>query len=432
MSFSTDEKLKSYLDSNQMYREQMCLALLSIDKRFSEVKPMHPRGGPDGGKDIEAIYKDEQKAFGAVGFINQANDSNEQKKTIQKKFKADTKNALKKDNKPDYLVFFTNINFTQGEKKTLIKHAKDKGFKDCDIFDRERIRILLNSADGLATRFQYLDISLSEAEQATFFAKWGDDIQSVISTGFQKVEKTLNRILFLQESSDVISTLFVSYELEKEYDAFEIGHFRAFCSLTLKEPKHKIFSILFGASDKSSRMGQADSDKERLKKQKSGIKHGISGGQWESYIDFENNNNENENFADEKYTYVGSSSSIGRDNIKFIPIDYHHDDFIRFQPRLSLRNLDEAMFLHYINKSLAEKIKKIHILCNGYKIHEINIREFYIDETPFDYKFPLRFSDEELNDKWVRIRPKNASTFIFSFFEETPKRMFPAKEIPNS
>lgn len=430
MSFDTDEKLKSYLDTNQMYREQMCLAVLSIDKRFSEVTPIHPRGGPDGGKDIEAIYKNEQKVFGAVGFVNQANDSNEQKKKVTKKFKDDTKNALKEDNKPDYLVFFTNINLTQGERKTLIKHAKDKGFKDCDIFDRERIRILLDGADGLAVRFQFLDIPLSEAEQATFFARWGDDIQSVISTGFQKIEKTLNRILFLQESADVMKSLFISYELDKEYDAKEVGHFRAFCHLFLKEPKHNIFAIVFGSSDKSDRM--RDGDNSRYKTQKSGIKHGVGGGQWESYVDFEEEIEIEDSSDSEKYTNVGSSSSIGMDTVKFVTIKYTHYELIRYKPRLSLQDLDEAMYLHFINKSLAQKVKSIHIFSNGYKIQEIHKNDFSIDETDFDAGIPADFSETELADKWVRIRPLVASAFTFSFYEETPNRTFSAKETPNT
>lgn len=428
MSYTTDERLKSYLDSNQMYREQMCLAVLSTDKRFSEIKPIHPRGGPDGGKDIEALYKNEQKVFGAVGFINQANDSDEQKKTIKSKFRDDTKNALKKDNKPDYLVFFTNINFTQGEKNSLIKHAKNKGFKDCDILDRERIRISLDSADGLAARFQYLKIPLSEAEQATFFAKWGDDIQSVISTGFQKIERTLNRILFLQESTDVMKSMFISYELDKEYNADDIGHFRAFCYLNLKAPKHNIFSIIFGSSDKSDRMN--DNDNSQYKTQKSGIKYGIGGGQWEGYVDFEKENSNNS--ENEKYSSVGSSSSVGMDTVKFITIKYNHDMFIRYKPRLFLQDIDEAMYLHFINKSLAKKIKAIHIFSNGYKIQEINKDNFSIDETNFDAGIPTHFSKSELADKWVRIRPLKSSAFTFSFFNETPNRVFSAQETPNT
>ncbi len=86
MPYHTDERLKSYLDTNQLHREQMCRAILAIDHRYTEVHPRHPRGGRDKGRDIQAIYRENQIAFGAVGFINQANDSNEQKKLLIKNF----------------------------------------------------------------------------------------------------------------------------------------------------------------------------------------------------------------------------------------------------------------------------------------------------------------------------------------------------------
>jgi hypothetical protein len=35
MPYETDERLKNFLDTNQLHREQMCLAVMSIDKRFS-------------------------------------------------------------------------------------------------------------------------------------------------------------------------------------------------------------------------------------------------------------------------------------------------------------------------------------------------------------------------------------------------------------
>jgi len=54
MVYETDERLKSYLDTNQMAREQMCLAVMANDRRFSNVQPRHPRGGPDGARDIRA------------------------------------------------------------------------------------------------------------------------------------------------------------------------------------------------------------------------------------------------------------------------------------------------------------------------------------------------------------------------------------------
>ncbi len=303
---------------------------------------------------------------------------------------------------------------------------------DCDIFDRERLRIALDSPDGFSIRFQYLNVHLSEEEQASFFSRWGDDIQSVISSGFQKIESTLNRVLFLQESNDPITSLTVSFELNRKYTANEIDHFRAFCYLTLKEPKHKILSILFGASDKSNRM-RSDNDAD-FTSQQSGIKYGIWSGQWEQHIDFEsdkNDSDESDNLT-EKWNQVGSGSSIGREEIEFLPISYSKSSFIRFFPVITLRDLDDTMFLPFVNLSLAEKIKAIHIYSNGYKLQEITGSDINIDKTTIEPNFPAIFDKSELADRWVRIRPNRASTYHMRFFERTPRRLFVSSQVENS
>lgn len=424
MPFETDERLKSYLDTHQLARERLCLAVLAIDKRFTEVNPRHPRGGPDGGRDIEAVFRQEQRVFGAVGFVNQANDSDEQKKIIRRKFGDDLKSALAAAPKPEVFVFLTNVNLTISEKDELVRKAKAKRLGHAEIFDRERIRIALDSPDGFAARFQYLGISMSEEEQASFFSRWGDDIQSLVSTGFQRLEGTLERLLFLQEATNVVPTLVVVLELRESYPAEQIGHFRAFCSLYLKEVRHGIESILFGSTDKQDRGGSSTEKSRR----DGGIKHGVSGGQWEKRINLDRRdlgeqgtNQEDEDGAE--LILTGDSLGIGVDPVPRIAIQYVNDDVIRFEPRLSLRDLDEAMFLPILNESLAEKIKGIHLFGGGYKIMQVMEDDLGIDRSPFKPEIPMEFTSSELADPWVRIRPKEASVFRVSFFEQTPMRM---------
>jgi hypothetical protein len=236
MTYETDERLKSYLDTNQLGRERLCLAVLSIDKRFSEVRPRHPRGGPDGKRDIDAVFRGSQPALAAVGFLNQANDSDKHRKGSIRKFESDLQAAVLARPQLEVFVFFTNVNLRISEKSALENSARGRGIKQCEIFDRERIRILLDSPDGFSIRFQYLNIPLSEPEQATFFAKWGDDIQAVISEGFGKLERTLNRLQFVAETALPLSHFTIILELDREYRGSEVGHFRAFCSLDLVEP----------------------------------------------------------------------------------------------------------------------------------------------------------------------------------------------------
>jgi hypothetical protein len=126
----------------------------------------------------------------------------------------------------------------------------------------------------------------------------------------------------------------------------------------------------------------------------------------------------------EKYVSVGSGSRIGMDEVEFLSISYDKDSFIRFLPCISLRDLDDAMFLPFANKSFAEKIKAIHVYSNGYKLKEIGHSDFYIDYEKINPHFPVIFTEDELIDPWVRIRPKKSSAFHIKFFEETPIRMF--------
>ena len=426
MPYQTDERLKSYLDTNQLHREQMCRAILAIDKRYSDVRPRHPRGGPDGGRDIEALFRDNLLTFGAVGFVNQANDSDEQKKKIQEKFTSDLDSALGADKTLKAFVFFTNINLTIGEKEKLIEKAKLCHLVHCEIVARERMRIALDSPDGFSIRFQYLNIPLSEEEQASFFARWGDDIQSVISTGFQRLESTLNRVLFFQESTDPLYHLTLIFELKDKYSAVEIGHFRLFCAIYLEEPKQqKVLEIIFGSSDKSSRMRGNDDTRADFTEQKPGIKYGISSGLWEREI----------YLYDKKggYQQINSSSSIGRDEVESLSIKFWNGNFHRYFSTMSLKDLDDAIFLPILNKSLAEKIKAIHLYSNDYKIQEIKTEDFRIDETRFEAWIPVKFTSEELEDSWVRIRPSDMlSAFQIQFFDKTPKRIFIPKQVENS
>jgi hypothetical protein len=132
---------------------------------------------------------------------------------------------------------------------------------------------------------------------------------------------------------------------------------------------------------------------------------------------------------DEKYTKVGCSSSIGLDQLRWVSIRYGSDPLIRVVPALTLRDLDEALFMPILNRSLAQKVKGIHAASNGYKLLEIPFGSFYVDEDPRSPEIPAQFSSQELSDPWVRLRPKKASAFRFRFDEETPRRLYESRRV---
>lgn len=430
----TEERLRSWLDTNQAARERLCMALLGLDRRFSNVRPRHPKGGRDGGCDIEAIYKETEKATVAVAFKNGANDSAAQKKSIEAKFDDDAKKGRLAEPQPSMFVFFTNLAFTVREKEALKKKALKQGYADCEIMDRERMRLALDNTDGLGARLQFLDIAMSHAEQASFFARWGDDIQSLVASRFQSVETTLARIMFLQEARGALSAIHIRLVLDRTYQAAEIGHFRAFASFFLPRMRHRMHRVLFGSSDNSRRF---QPHPYRGYPEPPGIAHGISGAVWESklllpgdpaYEDYE----EDDDDKDRTDLKQGSTSSgAGLTELSVLPISYTHThtfDF-NFGPYLNLEDLDGAWTLIYLNASLAEKLAAVEIWANGYIIMSASLDDIRIDRTHTDFPIEGHFSDAELSDPWVRLRPSSLnSTFNLDFSGRTPRRVFSAKE----
>jgi hypothetical protein len=433
MPYETDERLKGYLDTNQLGRERMCLAVLAADRRYSDVRPRHPRGGPDGARDIEALFGLEQRTFGAVGFVNQANDSEEHKRKVMTKFRDDLSEALKQSPKPEVFVFLTNVNLTVGEKDTLIAEAKNESLAHCEIFDRERIRIVLDSPDGLSLRFQYLGLPLSEAEQASFFARWGDDIQGLINTRFGAVEKFLNRIHFFQEANLPLTTLWVSLQFDREYTGAEIGHFRAFAYFQYAAPVERIFGLMFGSADNTSR-NDAKSE-NAIVPYESGILRGIAGAQWEQRLPegpdpaATPSEPDEDDEEEERWLKVGSSSSVGRERTKAIGLSFSKGGFIRFEKGPRMIDLNEGHYVVCVNESLAAKIEVIRVFANEYKVAEYTRSEFHAEPPSEKFNVPMIFTVRELEDKWMIIRPRNASLFTLDFSERTPIRFYSASEI---
>jgi hypothetical protein len=425
----TDLRLRSWLDSNQRDREQMCRSILALDPHYTDVRPRHPLGGPDGGRDIEAVLDSNTITYGAVGFQNNANDADEQKRKIRAKFQSDLNAALAA--KPDLkaFVFLTNLHLTMGEQSGMKDEARIKGVTHCEIVDRERLRIELDAPGGFFIRFQYLAIPLSEAEQASFLARYGDRIQEVVSTGFQRIERTLNRLLFLQEANHVLNGVLVRFQLKAAYPADDIGHFRAFVDITLRSIKHDILTIWFGSSDKSERFRDDIKPKNRTN-EAAGIAAGIGGGQWEMQIKLPTSEGTEDDRDDkderpDRYVQVGSSSSIGVNPVRAIVVRYSHDNgIIRYKPRLQLRDLDDCWFMPVLNRSLADKLHSIQVFANEYKLADIGPEDFRIDPSSFDPSLPAVFTREELIDPWTRIRPAGfSSVFHLRFTSTTPKRM---------
>ena len=399
----TDERLRWHLDANQLARERLCQAIFSIDKRFSNIQPRHPRGGPDGGRDLEGMYEDKYIAFGAVGFVNSASDSTEDKRTIKSKFQSDFDRALEENNELKAFVFFTNVNLTISEKSELTESASYRGMLICEIYDRERIRIVLDSPDGLSLRYQYLQIHLSDAEQATFFSRWGDDIQNLISQKFEEFDKRLNRIQFIQESANPLRNISFQIELYREYSINQLPHYRALISISSWSDRSPFKHMHFASCDNSER----GTTKEEYVKA-----GGLAGAFWEK----------------DSSKIMMTSKSVRNEKFRYIVTSGGYSEFDYMDQTPILKDLDECMFGFFVSKDLSRKIKSIKIHANEYRVWHAPIDFLTIDEPNGGIDTPWYFTDDELLDEWVRIMPSSGvGRFVFS--DVTPVRFFDAQEL---
>jgi len=244
----TDERLRFALNGNQPSRERLCLGVLALDRSYSDIRPRRPEGGPDGSHDIECLRLGE-KCFGAVGFKNAASDSPRDKRDIKKKFRDDVVAAREADVAVKAFVFFCNIDLTPGEVALLTGFARKHAFTQVDIYWRERIRMALDGSEGLGLRFQILDIELSKAEQAAFFARYGRELEDLLHGRFNRLEKRLDAIEFSHWKTGYIRALeldigFKEY-VESRRDAPE--HFRV--ALELQGVSSEKRSMILGGRD---------------------------------------------------------------------------------------------------------------------------------------------------------------------------------------
>lgn len=211
----TDERLKSWLNSNQPGRERMCIAILQVTDGYSHVEPRRPEGGPDGARDIQC-RRDGRKCFGAVGFKNGANDSDKMIRETIVKFKDDLNGALKADPEIRDFVFLTNIDLTPGQLDELKEHA-NKLSVEADILHRERLRLALDRAEGYGIRFQYLSLPLSEPEQASFFNRFGKDLQTIIAGKLDAITNRLEELQFVNWAKGTCREIQVVIKLNERY-----------------------------------------------------------------------------------------------------------------------------------------------------------------------------------------------------------------------
>ena len=227
----TDDRLRHRLNADQAGRERLCAAILALDRRYTQIESRRPEGGPDGGRDLQAVLDAKTQVWGAVGFQNSVSDSPQDKRQAKNKFRDDIASALRSNPDLAAFVFFTNVDLTEADLEEMRSYAASAGLKQVDIYWRERIRHVLDSPQGLALRYQYLKVPLSAAEQATFFSNYGTQLQEIIVNQHEQVQEGVRRLEFLHWMARPIREIGLAIHLDRFYESDELQHFRAVAKL---------------------------------------------------------------------------------------------------------------------------------------------------------------------------------------------------------
>ena len=128
----TEERLRYHLDSNQVMRERLCLAILPLLGPDTQERPRRPKGGRDGGRDIEAVFQGSTVISGREsGFRNGGGNDNVARREAEEKFDADLSCALSENPGLQGFVFFTNVDLTPGIIEQLKSSATARGVSNC-------------------------------------------------------------------------------------------------------------------------------------------------------------------------------------------------------------------------------------------------------------------------------------------------------------
>jgi len=131
----TNSALRDWEEGNSR-AERLAASILFLDG-YKDIDPQHPRGGPDGRKDM-LCTKGAKRYVVAVYFPY----ADLPFADTEKKFQHDLKGAIAAN--VDGIVFVTNQYLTQAQRRALNSLAAAEE-KLCEPFHRERIRVLLDS-----------------------------------------------------------------------------------------------------------------------------------------------------------------------------------------------------------------------------------------------------------------------------------------------
>jgi hypothetical protein len=328
----------------------------------------------------------------------------------------------------------TNVGLTPGIIGDLQRLTYGRGVSHCEILDRERLRIILDSNRGYSTRFRYLDISLSDAEQKDFFSAWADGITSLIGSGMKGIDQTTKRIQFLLESQLLLDNLGIIIKLDAPIWKVCRGEFFFQASVTLRVHAKGLMGFTFG--------GGSDKIVESLDEWEEGGRGFAKNGQYgfcfswvlpdtEQYMPFKEHEKKLEHpkgaANEDRMEHIRTSGPRGilevqRDQLYFTALS---EPFLfRFEPTCKLLELHGAMVLFDCSKEIADHISEIRIVGGGYELMKLDRSDLNAVKGSFDrLQVPKEGKQEADGHEWTTLRPTTlSSAFSIDLMHTTPKR----------
>lgn len=441
----TDRRLKDQLNGNQPMRERMCLEVLLVTDDYLDIKPRLPKGGPDGGRDIQGYFRG-KLFYGAVGFVNDATDTNEHRNSVERKFKSDFQNAIKNnaDQKIKSFVFLTNVGLTPSKISLLKGYAHQQGIDSCEIFDRERLRISLDSNKGYAIRYRYLDIPLNDAEQKDFFSAWTDRINDMVADKLNVIDKTARRIQFLLESQGFIDHLGTVVKFNDSIWACCKGEYFFQTRIFFRAQVDGFMGITYGGGttqiveslDEWEKSGKGFPRNSQYGFSFSSVISGTTQSEW-----FDRNQEKAErpkksnagDTGDQSEKLNGSTADYktqSSNSVLEVEKDFLHfkamsEPFIfRYSPACKLIDLDRCMIIFDCSEEIANCIDTIEIYGDGYSLCLFSKEDFTIEPGKYNrLTVPQEAKHKPESHNWVTLRPSRMSSFFtIDLFRSTPRR----------
>jgi len=161
--------------------------------------------------------------WGAVGFRNGGGNDSAARADADAKFRSDLQSMLEENPQLQAFVFFTNVDLPPAQHTELTTHARGRGIRHVEIFDFERLRHVLDSPAGLIARLQYLGITMSPTEQAALVDRYGRELQRVVTTRLDRVQRTLAEMEDFMAFQRPVFRFDVTLEFREDVTSKELG-----------------------------------------------------------------------------------------------------------------------------------------------------------------------------------------------------------------